>query len=228
VSDLVPTPPNTTRASDADRDRVLQVLATATADGRLTVDEHDELTTRALHARTMGELQVLTQDLAHHEAPVPAPSPIVPTGAASKRGLLTIFGARSRKGAWHVPTEMRATAIFGAIELDFRDAQFEAAEVVCHASCLFGAVEITVPDWVRVVDDGSAIFGAREEAGAGAGEPRVTLHLRGWSIFGATEVRRKAPKQSRGDRELRGDAPNGGTPRALEGGTGELPEAPAG
>lgn len=210
MSDLIPASSSeSTRASDADRDRVLQVLAAATAEGRLTVDEHDDLTTRALHARTVGELQALTVDLAPRGAnalaPAPAASAVVATGETSGRGFLAIFSARVRKGSWHVPTHMKATAVFGAIELDFRDAVFEASEVTCVANCVFGAVEITVPDWVRVVDDGTAIFGAREEDGPGAAEPTVTLHLKGFSVFGATEVKRKAPKLGRGRGKALGD-----------------------
>jgi len=201
MSDMVPQHMPTTRASDADRDRVLQVLATATADGRLTVDEHSDLLDKALHARTIGELDVLTQDLGTHRAEAaPQAAPLAP---APRHGFLAIFGAKTRKGGWHVPVEFKATAVFGAVELDFREARFDAPEVVCTANCVFGAVEITVPDWVRVVDEGTAIFGAREEAGPSESEPTVTLRLRGFSVFGATEVRRKAPKLKKGtDRAL--------------------------
>jgi hypothetical protein len=195
MSDVVPQRSPTTRASDADRDQVLQVLATATADGRLTVDEHSDLMDRALNARTIGELDVLTEDLTAPAAPAAPATPLAP---APSRGFLAIFGARTRKGGWHVPTEFRATAIFGAIELDFRDARFDGPEVLCVANSVFGAVEITVPDWVRVVDDGTAIFGAREETGPSNVEPTVTLRLRGFSVFGATEVKRRAPKLKRG------------------------------
>ena len=51
------------RASDADRDRVVDVLRDAAADGRLTVDEFDERMATALSSRTLGELAVLTADL---------------------------------------------------------------------------------------------------------------------------------------------------------------------
>ena len=204
MSDMVPQPISTTRASDADRDRVLQVLATATADGRLTVDAHSDLMDRALNARTIGELDVLTQDLGPHQADAPAPAPLAP---APKRGFLAIFGAKTRKGGWHVPTEFKATAIFGAVELDFREARFDAPEVVCTANCIFGAVEITVPDWVRVVDEGTAIFGAREETGPSGTEPTVTLHLRGFAVFGATEVKRKAAKLKKGPGRALPEAP---------------------
>lgn len=201
MSDLVKRP-TTTRASDADRDRVLKVLSDATSDGRLNVEEHHELMTQTLHAKTLGELEVITTDLGPYQEPVHETH--VVAQPVSRRGLLAIFGARTRKGSWQVPTEFRATAIFGAIELDFRDAQFDAPEVVCVANSVFGAVEITVPDWVRVVDEGTAIFGARAEAGVSSATPQtVTIHLKGTTAFGAVEVRRRKPKLKRtGQSEL--------------------------
>jgi hypothetical protein len=195
VSDLVKRP-TTTRASDADRDRVLKVLSDATSDGRLSVEEHHDLMTQTLHAKTFGELEVITADLGPYEEPAPAEH--VVAHPATRRGLLAIFGARTRKGSWQVPTEFHATAIFGAVELDFRNAQFDAPEVLCVANSVFGAVEVTVPDWVRVIDEGAAIFGAREESGASGGTPTVTLRLKGLSVFGAVEVKHRPPKLHRG------------------------------
>jgi uncharacterized protein DUF1707 len=52
------------RASDADRDRVLDLLGAAAGDGRLTLVELDERVGEALSARTLGELAALTADLA--------------------------------------------------------------------------------------------------------------------------------------------------------------------
>ena len=51
------------RASDADRDRVVDVLCAAAGDGRLTADEFDERLEAALSSRTLDELAVLTADL---------------------------------------------------------------------------------------------------------------------------------------------------------------------
>ena len=51
------------RASDADRDRVVDVLRLATGDGRLTAEEFGERMEAALSSRTLGELAVLTADL---------------------------------------------------------------------------------------------------------------------------------------------------------------------
>jgi hypothetical protein len=51
------------RASDAERDAVVDRLRRALSQGRLTVDEYDVRVTAAYEARTRGELATLTQDL---------------------------------------------------------------------------------------------------------------------------------------------------------------------
>ncbi|HEY2307906.1 MAG TPA: DUF1707 domain-containing protein, partial [Streptosporangiaceae bacterium] len=56
--------PSDLRASDDDRERVVEVLAAAVADGRLTLEEHSHRVERAYQARTLGELATLTTDLA--------------------------------------------------------------------------------------------------------------------------------------------------------------------
>lgn len=51
------------RASDRDRDAVIRVLGEQVGAGRLTLDELDERTDRALTARTTEELATLVVDL---------------------------------------------------------------------------------------------------------------------------------------------------------------------
>lgn len=82
------------RASDADRDAVVDVLRDAYTDGRLTLEEFGERTSAAYAGRTWGELRELTADLPGQPAlgadlpgsglgPRPAPTPDVrlPPGA---------------------------------------------------------------------------------------------------------------------------------------------------
>ncbi|CAA9481103.1 MAG: hypothetical protein AVDCRST_MAG45-176 [uncultured Solirubrobacterales bacterium] len=52
-----------TRASDAERERVVELLRVASTEGRLSVDELEERTADALAARTRAELAPLTRDL---------------------------------------------------------------------------------------------------------------------------------------------------------------------
>ena len=51
------------RASDADREHVVEILREAYSAGRLTLEEFDERTTSAFAAKTWGGLRALTRDL---------------------------------------------------------------------------------------------------------------------------------------------------------------------
>lgn len=64
------------RASDADREHVVELLREAYSTGRLTLEEFDDRTTLAFAAKTWGGLRDLTRDLpqqARLEIPQPAP-----------------------------------------------------------------------------------------------------------------------------------------------------------
>jgi hypothetical protein len=67
------------KASDADRDAVVAALSEHFQAGRLTAEEFDERTGRALAARTFAELNGLTADL-------PAGRPATPAPVARPRG----------------------------------------------------------------------------------------------------------------------------------------------
>lgn len=58
-------------AGNADRERTVDVLRAAYAEGRLTKEEHEERAGRALAARTVEELQQLTSDVPSGPGQVP-------------------------------------------------------------------------------------------------------------------------------------------------------------
>lgn len=61
-------------ASDHDREVVCNQLATATGEGRITADEHEDLVGRALASRKRGELRRLIDELPNPKLPeLPAP-----------------------------------------------------------------------------------------------------------------------------------------------------------
>lgn len=61
------------RVSDADRDRAIAGLSEHFQAGRITADEFEERTGRALRARTAGDLAELFTDLPRKPGPSPAP-----------------------------------------------------------------------------------------------------------------------------------------------------------
>jgi hypothetical protein len=75
--------PGATRASDADRERTVDALSAAFAEGRLTREEHSARVERAYGSLTYAELAALSADLPARPQGTP-PSP-APTAAAIPR-----------------------------------------------------------------------------------------------------------------------------------------------
>lgn len=115
------------RASDADRDRVVDVLRDAAGDGRLTTDELDERLEAALSSRTIGELAALTADLVARPSAPGAPGVSAGPGAAPARAADTIRidqrgGSVRRTGRWTVPRRLELRSSWCDVVLDFTDA----------------------------------------------------------------------------------------------------------
>ncbi|MGX5657866.1 DUF1707 SHOCT-like domain-containing protein [Geodermatophilus nigrescens] len=77
-------------AADADRAAVVTRLDESLADGRLTLAEYEDRSTRAHGARTYGELAELTTDLPRPTAPA------TPAAAGQSPVARAVYG-----GAWH-------------------------------------------------------------------------------------------------------------------------------
>ena len=95
------------RASDADRDRVIELLRAAVADGRLDPAEFDQRLDAALAARTIDALAPLTADLiATPGSDSSLALPLAETPAEPAAELLTIHerhGSVRRDGRWTLP-----------------------------------------------------------------------------------------------------------------------------
>jgi hypothetical protein len=86
----------TLRASDADRERVVEQLRQHHVEGRLTVEELSERTERAYAARTLGDLDALATDLPSIRRPAgsggagaaPARLPAAAAGQTAARAAL--------------------------------------------------------------------------------------------------------------------------------------------
>jgi hypothetical protein len=145
--------PRDLRASDADRDRVLALLAEAMSDGRLTPDEHAERVQRACTARTLGELADLTTDLV-----VASAQPVRLDGG---RMISGIFGPAKRDGRWVVPETLTVNAMFGEVEVDVTQAILQARHVQLHATVIGARLRLIVPDGVSVVVSVPLVLGRR-------------------------------------------------------------------
>ena len=134
------------RASHADRDRTVDVLRVAAGDGRLTLEELDERLETALSARTVGELAVLTADLAAAAGPV--------SGEAEDVLRIRQEGASTRRGdGWVVPRRLEIRSAWGEVTLDFTDAVITHDTLDIDLDLRAGALKLLTRPGV-VVDTG--------------------------------------------------------------------------
>jgi hypothetical protein len=158
-------PGGSLRASDADRERVAEILREAAGDGRLTLDELDERLDAVYQAKTYAELEPVTRDLPHSGAghlPVPAPATAAnPDRFGGQPGMpvgIALMSGFTRKGDWVVPRELSLIAIMGGCEIDMREARFEEPTVKINIVAIMGGAEITVPEDATVRVNGIGIM----------------------------------------------------------------------
>jgi len=181
--------PRDLRASDADRDRVLALLAEAVSDGRLTPDEHAERVQRACTARTLGELADLTTDLV-----VASAQPVRLDGG---RVISGIFGPAKRDGRWVVPETLTVNAMFGEVEVDVTQAILQARHVQLHATVIGARLVLIVPDGVSVVVNTPMVLGRRRgSTPVPAGAETPVIEVKGL-VLGGEIIVRTPPKPRR-------------------------------
>ncbi|HEU4907357.1 MAG TPA: DUF1707 domain-containing protein, partial [Propionibacteriaceae bacterium] len=180
------------RASDADRDQVATLLSTAYAEGRLTREEHDERVDELMAAKTFDDLIPITRDLVIVASPAPAAAPqsadftIDTTGQNRQPDkMIAIFGGVSRSGKWRVRKNIQALTLFGGMDLDLRNAIFEAPVVEISGFWCFGGLDIKVPAGIDVQDQTAGIFGGTDVRDIGEPAPGApTLVIKGVTLFG--------------------------------------------
>jgi len=198
--------PMSMRASDADRERVAQVLHKAMSEGRLTVSELDERLAGLYQTKTFGDLVPFTRDLPDVHTPMPAvpavaqPSQFAPAvgGTVTSSTSVAIMSQSVRSGQWVVPASYTAAAFWGEVKLDLREASFESGECTITATAIMAGIKIIVPPELTVRIDGFGFMGEFERAADGPGMPgSPVLRITGLALMGAVEVRRKPRKSDR-------------------------------
>ncbi|GGS11698.1 DUF1707 domain-containing protein [Streptomyces parvus] len=189
------------RASDADRDRIADILREAMAEGRLTADEHAERVDLVYRAKTVGELQPLVRDLpassgSTAQSPGPRPysyGPEAPEGPADN--LVAVFSSSVRKGRWRIGGRTNAFALFGTVEIDLTEALFGQRFTVINATSIFGSVEVRVPENISLRGNGTGVFGGFEVKALESTDPEApVVVVNGYAVFGSVEAKPKRGK----------------------------------
>ena len=83
---------------------------------------------------------------------------------------------------------LQATAVFGSVELDLREARIDHPPAIIDVSCLFGGIDIRLPPDAALENDVLALFGGVEDQRRATGADAVTINLRGTAIFGGLRL----------------------------------------
>jgi hypothetical protein len=171
-------------ASDAERDRTVELLRRETVDGRLTLEEFAQRMGSAYEARTREQLAELTRDL-------PAEPPTVPARRrASAKWIVAVMGGADRRGRFRLGARTNVVTVMGGANLDLRQAELEGPDVTITVLSVMGGANLTVPEGVDVDLTGFSIMGGRGYRRGRQPLPpgAPVVRVRAFSIMGGVSV----------------------------------------
>lgn len=154
------------RASNADRDAVVQRLQEAAAEGRIDFAELTERVDQALAAKTYAELEPLTADL-------PSSRSADPGEPLSLKGG---WHGASRTGRWQVPAQISAHGGMGGVTLDFTQTNCRLSVIDLEAHGQMAGVTIIIPEgWAAETTDVDPGLGGLKDKTTPEREPGTPL-----------------------------------------------------
>ncbi|MGH7641870.1 MAG: DUF1707 SHOCT-like domain-containing protein [Candidatus Dormibacteria bacterium] len=193
---LRPGPPDTgptsiIRASDRERDRLVERLSAAVADGRLDLADFSDRLEAALSAKTMADIQALEADLGQA-----VPAPVGVPRASGTSWFIGIMSSAVRRGRWVLQPRSHALAVMGECVIDLRGAEVAADYSHITATAVKGTVRVIVPEGIDVDVDGVAIMGAKTlKIGADRPLPgSPVIRVTAIALMGEVSVVSKPPK----------------------------------
>jgi Domain of unknown function (DUF1707) len=189
-------PDDSLRVSDAERDAVLRTLGDHAAVGRLTLDELEDRSGRALTAKTRGDLATLTSDLPAEAGQALTP---VPSRRKPVRWMVAVFSGGQRRGRFRAEGSINSVAVMGGNEIDLREAEIAGGELTLNLISVMGGAEVYVPDSVELDVGGFSFMGGHEEVGRDLpprpGAPLIRIRV--YNVMGGASIYR-LPPQARG------------------------------
>ena len=202
------------RASDAEREQAVEILRTATAEGRLSVDELEDRLRSAYTVPTRRELELLIADVsvdplpARRSAPVSDSRLTVREGPGGSRWVVSIMSGHDRQGRWRVADRCTVLNIMGGSDIDLNDAELSQPVTQINVYSIMGGGEVRVPHGVDVQVANIALMGGNDiklgDEIAPPGAPQIRIRL--VSIMGGSSVRRGrklSREERRRQKELR-------------------------
>ncbi|WP_298331300.1 DUF1707 domain-containing protein [Haloactinopolyspora sp.] len=188
---LPPTPSTpAVRASDLEREQVVEALSEHATTGRLTLAELEERIGLAYRATTREELDRLVADLPSTDSASRSATEPETRRRKLTKWIVAIMGGTEKQGRWRVAERVTALAIMGGHTIDLRNAELDSDETTIVSISVMGGADIYVPDTVDVEVGGFSIMGGTGERGSTRpprpGAPRVKILV--YNVMGGTDV----------------------------------------
>jgi hypothetical protein len=188
---VAPTTPPDLRASDQERDAIVERIQVAFAEGRMDDAEFDARVRAALAARTHRELLSLTEDLPSQDRFF-AEGDRALAKALPKPGRLSLAYKTSlrRGGRWRVPEKFTAVSYKGGgTVLDLRAAELTSAVTTIRVVAYKCHVQVIAPPGLRVEISGIGVSTSDAAVPAPVSVNAPVVHIRGLGYKGLVEVR---------------------------------------
>ncbi len=167
--------------SDAERERVVQRLRSACADGRLSLEEFSDRVGEVYGARTSAALSRVTDDL---------PAVVEPDAPAIRpsRWVVGVLSGARRSGPWRPARPTRVLAVLGSCQIDLTGVDLDAG-VHIVATAVLGGIEVLVPEGVGVDFGGFAFLGGRDDRTTAHRGGAPVVRVDGRAVLGGVTVR---------------------------------------
>ncbi|XQW86105.1 LiaF domain-containing protein [Thalassotalea piscium] len=187
------------RPIESVREEVIDQLIMNYSHGKLSYEAFERRLDVAMESKSNVEIAALTEDLELDVDPnyVESKRRDFSTQYTAERAeendlIVNIFGGSKRRGRWMVAKEIRSLTVFGGTELDFTDAQFSQPDIKMSVFCLFGGVDIYVPENVNIISKAFCIFGGVDNtAPCLADRNSPTIIIEGFVMFGGIDIKLK-------------------------------------
>jgi hypothetical protein len=179
------------RASDNERDAIIERIQVAFAEGRIDGVEFDTRVRAALAARTHGDLSLLTGDLPGQDRFAVAGGAVLARQGLPKPGRLSLAYKTSlrRGGRWRVPARFNAVSYKGGgTILDLRAAELTSAVTVIRVIAYKCHVQVIAPPGLRVEVSGIGVSTSDAAVPAPVPLNAPVVHVRGLAYKGLVEV----------------------------------------
>jgi hypothetical protein len=188
---------------ELEREQTVQTLCQQFAHDQLSTQDLEKRLEAVYRASSPEELRALVAGLPALRTPpqavvAPREAPMR-TDAMREQRVLAVFGSARKRGEWEPAEHTRGLAVFGELELDFRDALIPMGITNVAVSAAFGTVRVVVPPGLHVECNGSAIMGTFSEKtflSAQASADAPTLRITGMAVFGEVKVVVRLPAET--------------------------------